>query len=285
MLAAGLGVAAVVLLGVVFYVGSTLAKPVHSAVGPTPAYPPADAVSFASSSGSQLRAWFARREEHAGGIVLLHGIRANRTTMLDRGRFLYDAGYSVLLVDLQAHGESTGDKITFGHLEALDAQTAVGFLRRHLPDEPIAALGSSLGGAACVLGPEPLDVDALVLEAVYPDVRQAVRNRLRIRFGKLGAWLAPLLTLQLKPRLGIDLDDLRPVAKIANARAPVLIIAGEQDERTTLADSQQLFDAAPQPKELWVVPGARHVDFHRYAQSEYELPVLQFLQQHLRARG
>ena len=269
----------------VLHAGSSLARPVRSAAGPTPDHPPMQTVSIPSESGATLKGWLAQHEEKAGGVVLLHGIRSTRRSMLGRASFLYDAGYSVLLVDLQAHGESEGEHITFGFLEALDARAAVRFLHERLPGEPIAAIGSSLGGAACVLGSDPIFVDALVLEAVYPDVRNAVNNRLRIRFGRAGEWLAPLLILQIKPRLGIGVEDLRPIEAIATIQTPVFVIAGELDQRTTLGESEALFRAAPEPKFLWVVRGARHVDFHRYAGSEYEDRVLRFLQIHLRETG
>ena len=264
-----------------YLVGSILVRPALRSVGDVPKHLPSVAVSFPSESGSRLSGWFVQRGEKAGGVVLLHGIRADRNSMMERARFLYDAGYSVLLFDFQAHGESSGDMITFGALEALDARAAVRFLRRQLPGEAVAAIGSSLGGAACVLGPEPIKVEALVLETVYTDIRKAVENRLRLRLGRAGQYLAPFLTIQFKLRTGIDLKDLRPGASIARIQAPVLIIAGELDRRTTLEESQRLFDAAPQPKELWVVPGARHVDLHRHSPTQYETRVLQFLRLYL----
>ena len=49
--------------------------------------------------------------------------------MVPRARLLAAAGFSVLLFDFQAHGESTGDRITFGRLEGLDARAAVAFVR------------------------------------------------------------------------------------------------------------------------------------------------------------
>jgi len=202
--------------------------------------------------------------------------------MVGRAEFLHANGYSVLLVDLQAHGESEGDQITFGLLEAEGVHSAVEFLRDRLPGEPIGAIGTSLGGAACLLGSEPLQVDALVLEAVYPDVKQAIRNRLQIRFGWVGGWLAPLLTVQIRPRLGIDAEQLRPVDRISDIVAPVLIVAGEKDRRTSLAESSALYSAAPNPKEMWVIPGAFHVDFHRHAPDAYETRVLEFFGKHMR---
>lgn len=285
-LAVGGVVAGVIICcGLVLYFGSLLARPVRGSAGPIPDDPPMQAVSFSSESGSTLEGWFARREKQTGGVVLLHGIRANRRSMLGRARFLYDAGYSVLVFDLQAHGESDGERITFGFLESLDARAAVRFLRDRLPGEPVAAIGSSLGGAACVLGADPIDVDVLVLEAVYPDVGTAIRNRLRLRYGRPGEWLAPLLTFQIKPRMGIDVEDLSPLRNMEHIQAPVLVMSGELDQRTTVEDSRQLFDAAPQPKYLWIVPGARHVDFHRHAGSLYEDKVLRFLHLHMGGTG
>jgi len=205
--------------------------------------------------------------------------------MTNRARFLSQHGYSVLLFDFQAHGESEGSSNTFGYLEAGDARSAVAFVNDLLPGEPVGIIGTSLGGAACVLGEEPLDVSAMVLESVYPDINNAIKNRLRIRFGAIGPWLSPLLISQLRPRLGIDPEVLRPVDGIRHVVCPVLLIAGTEDRRTTLDESTRLYRAAPEPKEFWPVPGAAHVDLHRFAENEYEEMVIAFFQKYLRQQA
>jgi uncharacterized protein len=202
--------------------------------------------------------------------------------MVDRARFLHAAGYSVLLFDSRAHGESGGERITFGYLESLDVRAILGFLRGQVPGERIGVIGVSLGGAALLMGPQPLGVRALVLEAVYPTLEEAIDDLLAIRFGRLGPPLSPLLTLQLGPRLGFSAADLRPIDGIDRVEAPVLVIAGTEDRHTTLAESQRLFARAQAPKELWEVPGAGHVDFHRAARAEYEARVGRFLARALR---
>ena len=121
-------------------------------------------------------------------MLLRHGIRENRLRMLPRASFLQEQGFSVLLFDLQAHGESPGRRITFGKLEALDAAAALRFVRGRVPGEQLGAIGVSLGAAAALLGPEPLGLDALVLEAVYPEIDSALANRLRARLGGGAAW-------------------------------------------------------------------------------------------------
>ncbi|MHC4844991.1 MAG: alpha/beta hydrolase [Planctomycetota bacterium] len=264
--------------------GSVLVQPVQRDVGPPPETPPLEPVTLTSRSGLRLAGWFARGELSRGGVLLMHAVRADRRMMLGRAAFLYAAGYSVLLFDFQSHGESEGEAVTFGHLEAQDAAAAVAWMRERLPGEPLAAIGVSLGGAASLLDPGPLDVDALVLEAVYADIHRAVASRLGMRFGAPGAWATPLLTMQLRPRLGIDADDLRPVDRIRDLRCPVLIVAGEVDRHTMLSQSMDLHRAAPEPKSLWIVPGAAHGDLHAHAPREYEQRVLAFLDVHLDRR-
>lgn len=259
--------------------GSILVAPSPHSVPDSALNLPHEAVLFPSESGSTLHGWYVAGSG-TGTVVLMHGVRANRLGMLGRAALLHEAGYSVLLFDFQAHGESPGEHITMGYLEALDARAAVEFAKKRKPGQFVGVVGVSLGGAAALLGAEPLAVNALVLEAVYPNIGAAVRNRLEMRVGSFAVLLSPLLLLQLKPRLGVDADDLSPQKQIARIRAPVLIIAGAEDRHTTIKDTEALYEAAPSPKSLWVVPGAAHVDFAAYSPSEYKIKVLSFLNEY-----
>jgi dienelactone hydrolase len=61
------------------------------------------------------------------------------------------------------------------------ASSSVAFVRARLPNERIGAIGASLGGAAALLGPHPLPVNALVFfESVYPDIASLVPNANKI---------------------------------------------------------------------------------------------------------
>ena len=50
--------------------------------------------------------------------------------MVERASFLRRAGYSTLLIDFQATGETKGDRITFGWKESRDVLAAVEFIRK-----------------------------------------------------------------------------------------------------------------------------------------------------------
>jgi alpha-beta hydrolase superfamily lysophospholipase len=238
---------------------------------------PHESVTFPSASGSLIHGWWVPGAQGGGAVVLLHGIKGNRLDMVGRAQFLNRAGYSVLLFDFQAHGESPGPYVTLGYLEARDAAAAVAYAQGRRPGESVSLIGVSLGGAAALLGPAPLPVRALVLEAVYPRIQDAVKNRMRVHVGPLADLLAPLLFVQFKPRAGIAVEDLAPLDRIRTVTTPVLVITGSADRHTTLADSQALFDAAAGPKEMWVIPGAVHQNFAAYSPREYEAKVLAFL--------
>ena len=200
--------------------------------------------------------------------------------MLGRARFLYERGYAVLLVDMQAHGESQGENITIGHLEKLDVVAAVDFIKQNQPDHQIGIIGWSLGGASTLLG-SPLDVDAIVLESVYPTITDAVYDRVAIRIGPLKHVVAPALLCQLYPRLGISPVDLRPIDFIDKVDCPLLMLAGDADLHTPIAETEQMFAQAVEPKELVVFPGAKHEDLFEFDRDLYSSSVGVFFDNHL----
>ena len=269
-------VAIVLALVACYQAGSSLTAPAQREIGPAPRDLRAVDVDVAGLSG-----WFVPSAEGAPCVLLMHGVRADRRSMIGRARLLQQAGYASLLFDFQAHGESPGERITFGHMESADAHAAVALLRTRFECVKVAAIGQSLGGAAALLGDRPIEVDALVLESVYPTIDEAVAGRLRMRLGPAGAWLTPLLTLQLGPRLGVDRHALRPVDAIRNFHRPVLIMAGTHDRHTRIEEARRVYDAANPIKAFWAVPGATHYDLQRFAPQEYRARLLAFLERHL----
>ena len=160
--------------------------------------------------------------------------------------------------------------------ERLDVLAAVQFLNTRLPGRQVGVVDVSLGGAATLLATPSLRVDAAVLDAVYPSIDRAVKNRLDDQLGPFGTWVAPLLLLQLHARLGVAADDVKPVDHVAQLGYPLFVIAGSADRYTTIDDTRRLFAAAREPKELWVIQGAAHVDFFDFAGAAYEGRLLAF---------
>lgn len=265
-----------------FAIGQLLTGPASTAVGTLSTDFPAEPVQFPVGAESPVHGWLAYGEPGNGVVLLAHSIRSNRLEMLSRARFLNEQGYSVLLIDLQAHGESPGKRITFGARESGSIENAVAFLRETFPYERIGAIGVSLGAAAIVLAKHAIKLDAVILESLHPTIEEAVENRLKLHFGEYGSVLLPLILFQLSFYLDVPTDELSPITKIDNLNTPLLLISGTIDAHTTLPETERLFAAARDPKEIWIIPGAGHFNMHSYAGRIYENRILAFLFQYLR---
>lgn len=259
-----------------WYLANALIAPATHHVGPPPSDLPFEATSIPSESGSMLATWYLPAANSTATLVLLHPIRADRRAMLSRARLFHDAGYDVILIDFQAHGESAGGHITAGYVERHDARAAVDFARKRNPNHRIGVVGWSLGGAATLLA-SPLAIDALVLESVYPSISEAVHDRVAMRLGPMSYVLSPVLLTEFRMRLGISPADLRPIDHIAGVGCPVLVASGDLDQHTTLAETKSLFAAAAEPKRLVVFQGAAHSDLLAYNPEQYKREVLPFL--------
>lgn len=263
-------------------VGLLLVRPASQVIGAPPADLPAEVVAFPDAAGHPIRGWFVAGSCRQGAVLLLHGVRANRLSMLGRARFLHAAGYAVLLIDFQASGESPGHAITFGYREADDVKAAWRYLQQKVPGERIGIIATSMGGAATVLSEPDMNADAVILEQVYPTIRQALEDRLTIYLGPLGHWLAPPMLATLHAHLGIYPAQLRPIDHIAHLAMPKLLIVGDRDRHTTMGESYAMFGAATEPKQMWVIHGAQHIDLYRYAGTAYKTRVLDFFDTWLR---
>lgn len=237
-------------------------------------------VKLALPGGQPVEGWLLPGKGK-GALLLLHGIRADRTQMLARARFLHGAGYTVLLIDLPGHGASPAPAITFGLREGAAVKASLDYLRRGYPGERVGVIGVSLGAASYVLCADCVRADAVVLESMYPTIEEALEDRLRMRVGALAPFLSPLLLGQLSLRLGIEPAQLRPIARMPQLGAPVFIASGDADLHTTIAETRRIFEAAKGDKTLWEVRGAAHVDLHRFAPAEYERRILGFFDKHL----
>lgn len=167
----------IISLALVWAAGGYLSKSVNQTVNMPDDF---ETVIFNRTHGS-----FLKSETNRVCALLMHGVRSNRESMIGRAFFLKEMGIPSLLIDLQAHGETPGEEITFGIRESVDAANGVQFLKTAKQCGQVVAIGQSLGGASALLGNGPIQVDALVLESVYPTIEEAVQDRLEMRLGRL----------------------------------------------------------------------------------------------------
>jgi pimeloyl-ACP methyl ester carboxylesterase len=258
--------------------GSIMVKGRHSGV--SAAVSPSQDVRFQSQDGVSIAATFRPgKNDRSPAVLLLHGVGASRQATAANAEWLATLGYATLAIDFRGHGESSSEQRTFGFDEALDAQTAFAWLKRQQGNAPVAIIGISLGGAASLLGDAgPIQADALILQAVYPDIRHAIRNRIASRtIQVVGDLLEPLLSFQAPLRFGIWPSRLSPLAALPRYLGPVLVIGGEQDRATPPAETRAMFGAVRGDRTLWMVPTGDHAEICDLADVAYRTHVAAFL--------
>ena len=242
--------------------------------------PPARDFHLTAIDGVRVAATFRPgRSDRSPGVLLLHGVGASRAATAANAAWLAGLGYATLTLDFRGHGQSTTTPRSFGLHEANDAGAGLAWLKRHQHRAPVAAIGISLGGAATLLGENgPIKGDALVLQAVYPDIRSAIGNRIATRLGKASALIfEPLLSFQSVARFGVLPSRLSPATAVRRYTGPVLVIGGGQDRYTPPAETRAIHDAAPGRKSLWLVPGKDHAAACDMTDAEYRSRVWRFL--------
>lgn len=271
----------VITFGVLWLVGWNLSKPVNLSVGNCPNDLSCENVELKSKSNSLIKGWLVKGESGKGIVVLMHGVRGNRSDMVGRIKFLNEKGFSVLAFDFQSHGESIGNQITFGFQERLDSDAALEFAKNKFPNEKIGVVGISMGGAAFLLSDKKDLANAVVLEMVYPTMEKAVENRLNLWLFEGADFIEPILTWQFKPRLGVSIDSLRPIDEIEKVKIPKFFVVGEKDVHTTMEESEEFFKKANEPKEMWIVPKAEHTDLLKIEPIKYKEKVIDFFEKNL----
>ncbi|MBN1311149.1 MAG: alpha/beta fold hydrolase [Anaerolineae bacterium] len=237
-------------------------------------------VSFVTVDGLELRGWYIPSRSGAA-VILGHGHAGNREQMMLDAQILTQHGYGVLLFDWRAHGESEGDMTTFGLYEVQDLEAAVDYVsaQPEVDREKIGVIGFSMGGATATLGASrDQRIKALIIEGAYAVFGDTARERLKWLplVGQVGILWGKLTT-------GVDPDAVRPVDAIcAISPRPVLLIYGTlEDGAIAPGSARQMFDAACDPKELWMIEGARHGGYAATVPEEYEQRIVAFFDESL----
>lgn len=226
-------------------------NPYPTGGGAPPRFPywrdPADAfiyyrdITLTTADGVELAAWYvpATGGDPAGeypSVLLAHGLLDRKATMLNLVPWLHRAGYNVMLFDLRGHGASDKRPTTIGREEALDVRAALDWLEAEGVGESVGGLGMSLGAAALVnAAAGDSRLDALVLDSLFADWSDTDFAR---DYRLPPDWLVP----------GVP----SPVDIIPEVGAPVFVIHGTADVLTGVNHAHRLYQAAGEPKDLWI---------------------------------
>jgi len=236
-------------------------------------------VEFPSTDGVRLSAWWVPVEGSLRAAVFVPGWSGYKFDehLLQTLPVYHDAGYSVLLLDLRAQGESDGTRRTLGYREVRDVRGALAWLQRQgFRLDQIVLHGWSMGGATALRAAPGTGVAAVVEEAAYADLPLLLMGEIPdfVRFGRP---LRPAILLA--GRLFPDFDpwDVVPkkeAAKLSNEGVPLLIIHSTGDEIVPYEHARILAAAHPYAS-VWKLEDHGHVE--AYEHPEYTQRLRAFL--------
>lgn len=207
-----------------------------------------------TNDGLSLDAWFfpSRRANPLGTVVHLHGNAGNITGHFAHAAWLPDAGWNLLCFDYRGYGRSPGRPTRAGLVA--DCHAAIDAVKTRGDVDParVVILGQSLGGALGIVATaQRRDVAGLAIDGAFSHYRRIAAWHIRrspLLFAL--AWWMPRYAMK---------DGLDPIDHVAAVSpTPLFIMHGKLDDTVPAAMAQELFAAAAEPKELWLIDNIGH---------------------------
>jgi uncharacterized protein len=240
---------------------------------------PHEDVIFRTEDGLLLRGWWLPSPEAKRTVIALHGHRGARHHCVGIAAALWRRRANVLLFDHRGRGSSEGKSISLGHFETIDVSAGIGYAVSRAEGMPLGLIGYSMGGAVALISASRDErVGAVVADSPFASERELVRALLRKQIGPLCSPVAAL-SERLLPYDPAEVEPLKEVAKIAPRAC--LFIHGLRDGTCEPEDSLRLYEAAGDPKDLWLVEGAGHCEAYFLDRETYCERVDTFFEEHL----
>ena len=200
-------------------------------------------VMLRTGSGLDLLAWWLPpASEERPVLAYFHGNGGSLVHRAGRLRAFAAAGLGVLMPEYPGYGGNPGAPSEAGLAETGEA--ALDFLEAHgIEERRVVAYGESLGTGVASRLAAGRRLGALVLESPFTSVTAMA-----------GAiyWFLPVGLLVR--------DRFDTLSRMGQVRSPVLVALGERDRIVPPWMGRAVFDAAPEPKRLWVAPEGGHED-------------------------
>lgn len=238
-----------------------------------------------SKDGLKLHGFWVPAENPRGTILLAHGYRS--TILVDFGlayAFYHALGMNILVPHQRAHGESEGRYITFGVKESEDMRCWIAYHNKTHGNLQMILSGLSMGASTMLYLADqdlPDNVKCIIADCGFtsPKAILDVVYRSVVHFPSGPSLWAADLFARIFAGFGLNEKDTRVVLK--NAKLPVLMIHGLDDDFVPCYMTQEGYDVCTGDKELLMVENAGHGTSFLVDKEAYTMQVISFLEKHL----
>jgi fermentation-respiration switch protein FrsA (DUF1100 family) len=211
-------------------------------------------VHFPAADGVLLHGWLLPGQRGRPLLLFAHGNAGNISHRIDNLAHFRRLGLSVFIFDYRGYGLSEGQITEAGSYA--DIRGALGWLKgRGWNPQQMIYFGRSMGAAVALQLALEEPPAGLVLESAFTSVARMGWHHQPLTYALFGWWA-----------LTSRYDNL---GKIGRLRCPLLMFQGNKDRIVPLKMARQLFARAPQPKLLYLIPGAGHNDTYDVGGGPY----------------
>ncbi len=232
-----------------------------------------------TGDGLNLDAWLIKVPHPKGTIAIFHGHGSEKSANLSQSNTFNEMGYSTLLIDFRAHGQSQGNTCSIGYYEAEDVKLAYDYLKNN-GETHILLYGISLGAATITKAIADYDLkpEKIILEMPFASLPATVEGKMR-KAGLPTEPLAGLLTFWGGAINGFWAFKMQPKEFVKKIQCPVLLQWGRKDKGVTEAEIHEILNNIRGPKKLVVYENCGHENLCENEPDKWEDTIEELLGQ------
>ncbi len=243
---------------------------------------PHEEVYKSSGDGLQLHATYFSQGDEKKAVICFHGYTSSGLNdYAGLSDYYIRNGFSMLIVDERAHGESEGEYVGFGCLDRIDACGWIDWVINHCGKEVQIILHGISMGAATVLMTSglrlPQQVKGVISDCGFTSPKYVFTHVLRTMY-HLPAFPMIQITDMANRRLaGYGLDECNAAREVRKAKVPILLIHGEADTFVPCEMCHEIEANCASEVTKLIIPGAAHAESYYKDMEAYENAMTEFI--------
>lgn len=237
---------------------------------------------ISSDDGLKLHAtWFPQGDQKKA-VICFHGYTSRgMNDYIGLSGYYLKRGYSMLLVDERAHGDSEGTYIGFGCLDRHDGMKWIDWLIQTCgSDVEILLHGTSMGGATVLMMSGlklPEQVRGIISDCGFTSAKEVFTHVLHSMYHLPAFPMIQIADLVNRKKAGYGLDECNSAREVRKAEKPVLLIHGSADTFVPAGMCEKIYENCASPKRKLIVDGAAHAESYYKDTQAYENALNEFI--------
>ena len=236
---------------------------------------PHEDVFCVSEDGLQLHATYFPYGDRRKIVICFHGYTSQgMSDYVGLSDYYRRQGFSMLLVDERAHGDSEGEYIGFGCLDRIDALMWIDWVLQQCGEETQILLhGTSMGGATVLMSSGlalPEQVKGIISDCGFTSAKEVFTHVLHSMYHLPAFPMIQIASLVNKKKAGYGLDECNAAKEVQKAEVPILLIHGDADTFVPCSMCEKIYENCASDKKMLIVKGAAHAESYYKDMEVYE---------------